>query len=152
MSSTHASQIFLISHMIKQIEMTQEELALWKTATDLTRGQEGANLKARELFEKLKYKQMETGIKETKVPSFGEQLIGIQYDPTNEDLVIKVKSMFAEIAELMKKDYHENNRHPLKSLLFDHAVGEVVNAQMAVVKLITLKHYTDEVDGEKNPD
>ena len=91
-------------------------------------------------------------IKETKIPSFGEQLIGITYNPESENTVIKVKSMFAEIAEIMKKDYTENNRHPLKSLLFDHAVGEIVNAQMAVVKLITLKHYTDEVDGEKNPD
>lgn len=91
-------------------------------------------------------------IKEIKVPSFGEQLIGVEYNPESEDQVIKIKSMFAEIAELMKKDYTENNKHPLKSLLFDHAVGEIVNAQMAVVKLITLKHYTDEVDGEKNPD
>lgn len=87
-------------------------------------------------------------IKEIKVPSFGEQLIGVEYNPESEDQVIKIKSMFAEIAELMKKDYTENNKHPLKSLLFDHAVGEIVNAQMAVVKLITLKHYTeDETNG-----
>lgn len=92
-------------------------------------------------------------VKEIKVPSFGEQLIGVEYNPTSEDQVIKIKSMFAEIAELMKKDYTENNRHPLKSLLFDHAVGEIVNAQMAVVKLITLKHYTeDETNGEKSTD
>jgi hypothetical protein len=92
-------------------------------------------------------------IKEVKIPTFGEQLIGIEYDPTSEDQVIKIKSMFAEIAELMKKDYIENNKHPLKSLLFDHAVGEIVNAQMAVVKLLTLKHYTeDEVNGEKSTD
>ena len=92
-------------------------------------------------------------VKEVKVPSFGEQLIGVTYDPASEDQVIKIKSMFAEIAELMKKDYTENNRHPLKSLLFDHAVGEIVNAQMAVVKLITLKHYTeDETNGEKSTD
>lgn len=87
-------------------------------------------------------------IKEIKVPSFGEQLIGVEYNLESEDQVIKIKSMFAEIAELMKKDYTENNKHPLKSLLFDHAVGEIVNAQMAVVKLITLKHYTeDETNG-----
>jgi hypothetical protein len=87
-------------------------------------------------------------VREVKVPSFGEQLIGVEYNLASEDQVIKIKSMFAEIAELMKKDYTENNRHPLKSLLFDHAVGEIVNAQMAVVKLITLKHYTDETNGE----
>ena len=32
----------------------------------------------------------------------------------------------------------------MKSLLFDHAVGEIINAQMAVVKVLTLKHYEDE--------
>lgn len=92
-------------------------------------------------------------IKEVKIPTFGEQLIGIEYNPESEDKVTKIKSMFAEIAELMKKDYTENSKHPLKSLLFDHAVGELINAQMAIVKVITLKHYTeDEVNGEKSTD
>jgi hypothetical protein len=91
-------------------------------------------------------------ITETKIPTFGEQLIGIEYQPESEDLVIEIKSKFIEIAELIKKDYQGPSRHPLKSLLFDHAVGEIMNAQMAVVKLITLKHYTDEVNGEKSTD
>jgi hypothetical protein len=29
---------------------------------------------------------------------------------------------------------------PLKSLLFDHAVGEIINASMAVVKVLTFKN------------
>ena len=126
--------------------MTKQELALWKTVTDLTKGQEGANLKARELFETLKSNIMEeqpSVIKETKVPSFGEQLVGIEFNPSGSDEVTKVKSMFAEIAEIMKNNYQKETRHPLKSLLFDHAVGEIVNAQMAVVKVLTLKHYTE---------
>jgi hypothetical protein len=32
-----------------------------------------------------------------------------------------------------------DEKTPVKSLLFDHAVGEILNAQMAVVKVITLK-------------
>jgi hypothetical protein len=55
--------------------------------------------------------------------------------------------MFAEIAEMVKKDYQGESRHPLKSLLFDHAIGEILNAQMSVVKVLTLKHYTDETGG-----
>jgi hypothetical protein len=43
------------------------------------------------------------------------------------------------MAEILKKNY-EAERGPLKSLLFDHALGELVNAQMAVVKVITLKN------------
>jgi len=83
-------------------------------------------------------------IKETRIPSFGEQLIGINIDDENTDEVTKVKKLFAEIAEIMKKNYTGDNKHPLKSLLFDHAVGEIVNAQTAVVKVLTLKHYTED--------
>lgn len=92
-------------------------------------------------------------IKEVRIPSFGEQLIGIDTREEATDEVAKVKMLFAEVAEIIKKDYTENGKHPLKSLLFDHAVGEIVNAQMAVVKLITLKHYTEnETTGEKSTD
>lgn len=91
------------------------------------------------------------GIKETRVPTFGEQLIGVEYQPESEDLVLQVKAKFIEIAEIIKEDYSKGSRHPLKSLLFDHAVGEIVNSQMAVVKLLTLKHYTeDETSGTQS--
>jgi len=83
-------------------------------------------------------------VKEIRVPSFGEQLIGISIDDENTDEVTKVKKLFAEIAEIMKKNYTGDNKHPLKSLLFDHAVGEIVNAEMTVVKVLTLKHYTED--------
>jgi hypothetical protein len=78
-------------------------------------------------------------IKETRIPSFGEQLIGIDIDSPETDDVTKVKKLFAEVAEIMKKNYSENSKHPVKSLLFDHAVGEITNAQMSVVKVLTLK-------------
>jgi hypothetical protein len=87
-------------------------------------------------------------IKETRVPSFGEQLIGIDIDSPETDDVTKVKKLFAEVAEIMKKNYTDTPKHPVKSLLFDHAVGEITNAQMSVVKVLTLKHYTDETNGE----
>jgi hypothetical protein len=88
-------------------------------------------------------------IKETRVPSFGEQLIGIDIDSPETDDVTKVKKLFAEVAEIMKRNYTDTPKHPVKSLLFDHAVGEITNAQMSVVKVLTLKHYTeDETNGE----
>lgn len=76
---------------------------------------------------------------ETKILSFGELLVGIEFDSANEDKVAKVKTMMAEIANLMKDNYNSEQKSPVKSLLFDHAVGELVNAQMAVVKVITFK-------------
>jgi hypothetical protein len=89
--------------------------------------------------------------KETKVPSFGEQLIEVDINPSGDPTIHKVKMMFAEIAEIMKQNYTGENKHPLKSLLFDHAVGEIVNAQMSVIKVLTIKHYTeDETSGTQN--
>jgi len=37
----------------------------------------------------------ETIIKETKVLSFGELLVGIEFNPSNDDKVAKVKSLMA---------------------------------------------------------
>ena len=76
---------------------------------------------------------------ETKILSFGELLVGIEFNPSNDDKVAKVKSMIAEIANLMKDEYNNEQKSPVKSLLFDHAVGELVSAQMAIVKVITFK-------------
>jgi hypothetical protein len=43
------------------------------------------------------------------------------------------------MAEILKRRYSNDPKTPVKSLLFDHAVGEILNAQMTVVKVITLK-------------
>ena len=70
--------------------------------------------------------------------NFGEELMGIDIDSPEDTEVYKVKLIFAELAEKVKNNYEEN-RSPVKSLLFDHAIGELLNAQMVVVKLITFK-------------
>jgi len=75
-------------------------------------------------------------MKETKIKNFGEDLFNIDTtieDPTD---VERVKIMFAELAERVRLNY-EQERSPVKSLLFDHAIGELVNAQMSVVKILT---------------
>lgn len=87
---------------------------------------------------------METEINEVneiKIVPFGKQLIGLtdtdldnEMDPT----VKKVKEMCAEMAELLKENY-SNERSAVKSILFDHAIGEILNAQMSVVKMLTFK-------------
>lgn len=82
----------------------------------------------------------EVTIKETKILSFGELLVGIEFDPTNEDKVTKVKNLMAEIANIVLEEYNTEGKSPVKSLLFDHAIGEIVSAQMAVEKVITFKN------------
>jgi hypothetical protein len=78
-------------------------------------------------------------ILEHKIIPFGHQLMGLDPDNLDDTTVTKVKLLAAEMAEILKKDY-ENERGPLKSLLFDHALGEILNASMSVVKVLTLKN------------
>lgn len=79
------------------------------------------------------------GIREHKIIPFGHQLVGLDFNPSGDPDVTRVKELAAEMADILKKNYEEK-RAPLKSLLFDHAVGEILNAQMAVVKVLTFKH------------
>lgn len=73
-------------------------------------------------------------------PSFGEILVGYKFNPSGDPKVQKVKRLFAEIADIMYEDYLDEIKQStvLKDKLMDHAVGEILNAQMNVVKVITL--------------
>lgn len=77
-------------------------------------------------------------MKEVKEKNFGEDIFDIDTSVENPTEVERVKIMFAEIAERIKNNYAEE-RSPVKSLLFDHAIGELINAEMSVVKLLTYK-------------
>ena len=78
-------------------------------------------------------------IKETKIYKFGEILVGLDSEDIEESLEVDSKRKFAEIAELTLTNYSTTDKSPIKSLLFDHAIGEILNAQMAVIKIITFK-------------
>jgi hypothetical protein len=77
-------------------------------------------------------------IKEVRIKSFGEILFGIDLQTEDDTEVYRVKKAFAELAEKLKDAYNQE-RSPVRSLLFDHAIGELVNAQMSVVKVLTFK-------------
>jgi hypothetical protein len=113
--------------------MTTQQLEIWKKIT----AESKTNLEARIKFDK--YMEQQTGFTETRIPHFGEVIAGI--DPENlhaDEDVRRVKEIAAEMAEILKRRYTEDTKSAAKSLLFDHAVGEIVNAQMAVVKVITM--------------
>ena len=78
-------------------------------------------------------------IKETKIYKFGEILVGLDSEDIEESLEVEIKRKFAEIVELTLTNYSTTDKSPIKSLLFDHAVGELVSAQMAIEKVITFK-------------
>ena len=114
--------------------MTTQQLDIWQKLT----AESETNLEARIKFDKY-MEQEQVGIKETKILSFGELLVGIEFNPSDDDKVTKVKSLLAEATNIMLEEYNKGDKSPIKSLLFDHAVGELVSAQMALVKVITFK-------------
>ena len=74
------------------------------------------------------------------VLTFGEQLVGATFNPSGDDKVAKAKQLCAELADLLYEDYISTESTVLKDKLMDHAVGEILNAQMTVVKVLTLKY------------
>jgi len=118
--------------------MTQHQVEIWRKLT----AESETNLEARIKFDKYMEEQQEPviTIREVRVPTFGEQLVGLNFNPSGDEDVQKVKELAAEMAEILKRRYSSDERTPVKSLLFDHAVGEILNAQMAVVKVITMKN------------
>lgn len=77
----------------------------------------------------------------TRQLTFGEKLVGLNFNPSNDTDVDKVKRLFAQIADLVN-DYRNRPQETtqLEATLFPHTIGEILNAQMNVVKLLTLKY------------
>lgn len=86
---------------------------------------------------------MENSTSNQRPLSFGEQLVGIGFNPAGDDKVSKAKRLCAELADLLHEEIFatpDTESSSLKKKLYDHAVGEVLNAQMNVVKVLTLKY------------
>ncbi len=72
--------------------------------------------------------------------TFGEKLVGLTFNPSGDEKVLKAKELCAELADLIYKDYEEREEvTDIYDFLYEHAVGEILNAQMNVVKVLTFK-------------
>jgi len=73
--------------------------------------------------------------------TFGEQLVGLSFNPSGDQKVSRVKEICAELADILETEYREKNLGgmPLTDTLYQHAIGEVLNAQMNAVKVLTLR-------------
>jgi hypothetical protein len=72
--------------------------------------------------------------------SFGQKLVGLDFNPSGDPKVLKAKQLCAELADLLHDHTKQSEASPLSSALFNHTVGEILNAQMNVVKVLTLKY------------
>jgi hypothetical protein len=81
----------------------------------------------------------ETGFKETKIYSFGDILVGLDSEEINESAeIIELRETFSKLAETLKENYNLN-RSPVKSLLFDQAIGDITKALLMSEKLLKMK-------------
>lgn len=95
---------------------------------------------------------MENPLTTEKVMTFGEELVGLTFNPSGSVKVQRAKELCAELANLLNESYHNpysggdvesavapGFEDPLYEVLFQHAIGEILNAQMNVVKVLTFK-------------
>lgn len=72
--------------------------------------------------------------------TFGEKLVGLDFNPSNSDKVSRAKRLCADLADLLYEDGRNSETSELKNILEKQAYGEILNAQMNVVKVLTLKY------------
>jgi hypothetical protein len=74
-------------------------------------------------------------------PTFGEQLVGLTFNPSNDAQVQRAKELCAELADLVENDYqyHIDKNIYQKRILHDAAIADILKAQMIAVKLLTFK-------------
>ena len=81
----------------------------------------------------------ELAFKEIKVYSFGDTLVGLDSEEINEsEQIIELRKAFSKVAEDLKDNYNEN-RSPVKSLLFDQTIGDLTRALLMSERLLKMK-------------
>lgn len=74
-------------------------------------------------------------------PTYGEKLAGVSFNPSNDPKVDTAKRLCAQLADLVNEHWQgKETSGLLETQIYNHAVGELLNAQMLIVKLLTLKY------------
>lgn len=83
----------------------------------------------------------------TPEPTFGENLVGYTFNPSGNEKVQRAKQLAAELADLLHSDYEERFGNKecfngfIASVIYQQAIGEILNSQMNTVKLLTLHNF-----------
>lgn len=72
--------------------------------------------------------------------TFGETLVGVNFNPSQDEKVKRAKELCAELADILFEEVQSGGTpERFVNDLYNHAIGEILNAQMNVVKVLTLK-------------
>lgn len=72
--------------------------------------------------------------------TFGQKLVGLTFNPAGDEKVNKAKQLCADLADLLHDEMKSREQSEHSKVLEPFTYGEILNAQMNVVKLITLKY------------
>ncbi|NQU80555.1 MAG: hypothetical protein HQ543_03450 [Bacteroidetes bacterium] len=77
----------------------------------------------------------------TRTPSYGEEAVGLDFNPSGDENVTKIKTLYAEIIDLCNFERNQAGQSE-KGRLLSTAITAAQGAQMWAVKGITFKGST----------
>jgi len=70
--------------------------------------------------------------------TFGEQAVGLDFNPSGNETVTKLKTLYAEIIDILVPDGDlDNGATGLKGRILGRAINDAIVAQMLAVKAVT---------------
>ena len=72
--------------------------------------------------------------------SYGQKLVGITFNPSQDSKVQRAKELCALLADLVKDCKNNQEQSDLDDLLKNGAIQRILDAQMWAVKYITNRH------------
>jgi hypothetical protein len=69
--------------------------------------------------------------------TFGQQIIGVNFNPSSIPEVDTVKHMCASLIDALANNFDNQQIAPMHGKIIDHAIMKIVEAQLAVVKALT---------------
>ena len=79
-----------------------------------------------------------------QVPTtFGEILVGLDFNPSQDPKIQKAKQLCAELADLVNDHWYDASttdfvKTGISSMIYNEAIGQILSAQMMAVKLFAI--------------
>ena len=80
-----------------------------------------------------------TDPKDINVQTYGEKLVSVTFNPSNDDLVTQLKSKYAEIINILQEARTMTSEYTELQRYISIAITESQTAQMRAVKAVTAK-------------
>src|SRR5487761_1466330 len=85
--------------------------------------------------------------------TFGQQAVGLTFNPSGDQTVVDVKQHFADVIDLLVPDGNlDNGATGLKGRILGRAINDAIVAQMLAVKYLTFPSSTPAVDADNDND